>query len=185
MVGQRPFEWSFLKSDQWLTGTGDRPPSEMVDRISDRALHEGALDPQQHAELIGCFSSIPPIEGCGLNAVDADRFIRTTLQLIELCLLEPSTPRTGFVNPLLDRELDRIRTLQGGQRWSLGKVTELGRRGSDRRFTFGQVKENPDDPNDPSFFGGVWMADCDGVKKRIVFAITDFEGRWMSCLLIF
>ena len=169
---KRPFDWSFLKQDQWLTGTGDRPPLEVADRIAERALQEKAIDEQQHAELIECFSAIPPIEGCGLAAADAERFIRTTLQLIELCLLEPSDERTGFVNPVLDRELDRIRSIEGGKCWSLGKVTEIGRRGSDRRFTFGQVKENPDDPNDPSFFGGVWMADCDGVEKRIVFAIT-------------
>ncbi len=158
--------------DRWLSGTCDLKPQEVAQLIAGHALEKGILDESQHQELVACFEALPSIEGCGLSPEEADCFLRTTLQLVELCLHEPTEQRTGFVNPLLDRELEKIRIRDGGKDWSFGRVSETGRKGSDRRFTFGQVKENPDDPNDPSFFGGVWLADCDGVKKRIVFAIT-------------
>jgi len=142
-----------------MTGIGDLPPTDVAHRIAQRALDQGILAETEYSELISCFSSLPTLDGCGLDPLDGQRFIRTNLQLIELCLKEPTAPRKGFVNPLLKRELEKQRQISGGKRWDLGKVSETGRRGSDRRFTFGQVKENPDDPDDPSFFCGVWLAD--------------------------
>jgi len=161
-----------VAAENWMTGIGDLPPTDIAHRIAQRALDQGILEETEFSQLISCFSSLPTLDGCGLDPLDGQRFIRTNLQLIELCLKETTAPRKGFVNPLLKRELERHRQISGGQRWELGKVSETGRRGSDRRFTFGQVKENPDDPDDPSFFCGVWLADCDGIEKRIVFAIT-------------
>lgn len=161
-----------MAAENWMTGIGDLPPTDVAHRIAQRALDQDILAETEYSELISCFSSLPTLDGCGLDPLDGQRFIRTNLQLIERCLKEPTAPRKGFVNPLLKRELERHRQISGGQRWELGRVSETARRGSDRRFTFGQVKENPDDPDDPSFFCGVWLADCDGVEKRIVFAIT-------------
>jgi hypothetical protein len=155
-----------------MIGTGDRPPEEAALCIANRAREAGVIDQVQYEDLIACFATIPNSEGSGLDSSDADRFIRTTLQLIEICLCEQSPLRKGFVNPILSAELEKLRKIEGGKDWQLGHVTEVGRKGGDRRFTFGQVKENPDDPDDPSFFGGVWMAQCDGVEKRVVFAIV-------------
>ncbi|MGE4619123.1 MAG: hypothetical protein AAEJ04_04865, partial [Planctomycetota bacterium] len=155
-----------------MIGTGDRPPEEAALCIANRARETGVIDQGQYEDLIACFATIPNAEGSGLDACDADRFIRTTLQLIEICLCEQSPLRKGFVNPILSAELEKLREIEGGKDWQLGHVNELGRKGGDRRFTFGQVKENPDDPEDPSFFGGVWVAHCDGVEKRVVFAIV-------------
>ncbi|MGE4632360.1 MAG: hypothetical protein AAEJ47_04930, partial [Planctomycetota bacterium] len=145
--------------------TGDHVPTEAAACIADRARDAAIIGETEHHELISCFSSIPSHDGSGLDSCDAERFVRTTLQLVELCLSEDSPQRKGFVNPILCEELEKLRKAEGGKDWQLGTVTELGRKGSDRRYTFGQVKENPDDPEDPSFFGGAWMANCDGVEK--------------------
>ncbi|MAW77894.1 MAG: hypothetical protein VYD70_05090 [Planctomycetota bacterium] len=155
-----------------MIGTGDCPPNEAAARIADRALETGIIDETQHQELASCFSTIPSPDDCGLDPVDAERFVTTTLQLIEICLCEQTPLRKGFVNPILAGELEKLRKIEGGTDWQLGTVNEVGRKGGDRRFTFGQVKENPDDPDDPSFFGGVWMANCDGAERRVVFAIA-------------
>ncbi|MEE2889772.1 MAG: hypothetical protein VX404_04940 [Planctomycetota bacterium] len=152
--------------------TGDHAPTEAAVCIADRARDAAIIGETEHQELISCFSSIPSHDGSGLDSCDAERFVRTTLQLVELCLSEDSPPRKGFVNPILCEELEKLRKAEGGKDWQLGTVTELGRKGSDRRYTFGQVKENPDDPEDPSFFGGAWMANCDGVEKKVIFAIV-------------
>ncbi|PCJ13054.1 MAG: hypothetical protein COB10_06205 [Planctomycetota bacterium] len=169
---QTPIDRRIMDPERMLIGTGDRSPTEAAVCIADRARDRAIIDETEHQELISCFSSIPSHDGCGLDTQDAERFVRTTLQLVELCLSEDSSVRKGFVNPILGAELDKLRKIEGGKEWHLGPVTELGRKGSDRRFTFGQVKENPDDPEDPSFFGGAWMANCDGVEKRVVFAIV-------------
>lgn len=155
-----------------MIGTKASSHPEAAAQIAHRALAAGIIDDTQHQELNSCFATIPSFEDSGLNPADSERFVTTTLQLIEACLCERSPERTGFVNPILAAELEKRRKIEGGKNWQLGTVSEVGRKGTDRRFTFGQVKENPDDPNDPSFFGGVWMADCDGVEKRVAFAIV-------------
>ena len=155
-----------------MIGTKAFPLAEAAAHIAQRAHSAGIIDELQHQELISCFSTLPSYNNCGLDPADSERFVTTTLQLIEVCLGAHSPNRSGFVNPILAAELEKHRKIEGGKDWQLGTVSEVGRKGTDRRFTFGQVKENPDDPDDPSFFGGVWMAECDGVEKRVVFAIV-------------
>ena len=136
------------------------------------AMDSGIIDTQEHSYLSKCLSSIPETENCGLQADQAEQFIHTTIQLIQACLYEKEPPRTGFVTPILQKELDRHCQEKGGSSWNLESVNDVSRKGKDRRFTFGQVKQNPDDPDDPSFFGGVWLANCDGKTRRIAFAIV-------------
>lgn len=172
VAGQAPSDRSKVDSDQIMIGTSAVPPATAATHIVQRAHDAGIIDESQLEELISCFGTIPKYDDCGLDPADSERFVTTTLQLIEACLCELSPERKGFVNPILAAELEKRRKIEGGKNWQLSTVNEVGRKGSDRRFTFGQVKENPDDPEDPSFFGGAWMADCDGVKKKVVFAIV-------------
>lgn len=137
-----------------------------------KALDRGILDSKQLGFLSDCLSEIPDHEGSGLDAGSATQFIHTTLQLLEACLEEEDRPRAGFVNPIVQEELSRACRKSGGNNWILRTVCDGGRSGTDRRFTFGQVKQKPGDPDDPSFFGGVWLADCDGAQRRVVFSIV-------------
>lgn len=137
-----------------------------------RALDKNVIQAKQHQFLLDCLEQLPdPLES-GLDPQIAEQFIHTTLQLIEVCLDHRERPRSGFVNPIIQRELDLWCKKEGGKDWRLTTVSDGGRSGQDRQFTFGQVKQNPDDPDDPSFFGGVWTADCDGEIRRVAFAIV-------------
>lgn len=148
------------------------PPSDALRRIVDAAQQQGTLTEPQARELTEQFGDPPGARDSGLDEDAGQRFIRTTLQLIELCLREPSQPHTPLVNPLLQEQINNLCMLQGGKSWSLARqISDADRRGSDRRFTFGQVKEVPADPEAPSFFGGAWLVDCDGSPRRVSFVM--------------
>ncbi|MAJ27899.1 hypothetical protein CBD41_00670 [bacterium TMED181] len=137
-----------------------------------RALENDVIQEKQHLFLTDCLKKIPDSSDSGLDPKFAGHFIHTTLQLIEVCLADRERPRSGFVNPIIQAELDQLCREKGGKSWTLSAVSDKERSGKDRQFTFGQVKQNPDDPEDPSFFGGVWTADCDGKSCRVAFAIV-------------
>jgi len=144
---------------------------EFTHSFLQRALDKGVIEQAQHTFLSECLENFPELGESSLDPDTAEQFIQTTLQLIEVCLADKEHTRSGFVNPIIQKELDRCCQESGGKDWSLVPVSESGRRGQDRQFTFGQVKQNPDDPDDPSFFGGVWTANCDGNSRRVAFAI--------------
>lgn len=156
-------------SSIWSPDTG---PEQLIHDLANQALARDVLDATGAELLVRTFNPAPSPENCGLDPDDHSRFLSTNLQLLEICLQEPGLHRPGFVNPLLQAELDRCCQRSGGNHWTLERISEEGRRGTDRRFTFGQVKSKPDDPEDPSFFGGSWLANCDGKERRIVFAIV-------------
>ena len=137
-----------------------------------KALDKGIIDSGQFDFLLDSLTTVPDSLESGLDPEIAGQFIQTTLQLIEVCLDDRERPRSGFVNPIIQKELDQWCNKEGGKKWRLTNVNDGGRSGKDRQFTFGQVKQNPDDPDDPSFFGGVWTADCDGKIRRVAFAIV-------------
>ena len=137
-----------------------------------RALENDVIQEKQHLFLTDCLNNFPDPVDSGLDPKIAGHFIHTTLQLIEVCLADRERPRSGFVNPIIQAELDQQCRENGGKSWTLSAVSNKERSGKDRQFTFGQVKQNPDDPEDPSFFGGVWTADCDGKNCRVAFAIV-------------
>ena len=145
---------------------------QLIEDLASQAIARKTLGTDEAEHLVRTFNAVPPAEASGLGVEDHSRFVSTNLQLVEICLQEPGLHRPGFVNPLLQQELDRCRLRSGGESWSLEHITEEVRRGTDRRFTFGQVKSHPDDPEDPSFFGGSWLVHCDGNDRRIVFAIV-------------
>ena len=142
-----------------------------TDTFLQRALEKGVIDQNQHAFLENSLSRFPDPSDSGLDSDSSEQFIHTTLQLIEVCLADKERPRSGFVNPIIQKELDRWCQEKCGENWTLIPVSESGRSGQDRQFTFGQVKQNPDDPDDPSFFAGVWKANCDDKPRRVAFAI--------------
>lgn len=151
----------------------DIPPCDAIQRIADQGVRRGTLLPEQARELVTLFGTPPGPEDSGLDAMSASQFVHSTLQLIQLCLLEPPQPRRPLINLALQGELERLRVERGGESWQLARqVCDEGRRGTDRRFTFGQVKEHPADPNSPSFFCGVWGVDCDGSPHRLAFTMT-------------
>ena len=151
----------------------DRPLlREYTREFLERALKKGVIHDKQHQFLQDCLTQLPDPSDSGLDPEIAEQFIQTTVQLIEVCLDDRERPRSGFVNPIIQSELDLWCKKEGGKSWRLTTVSDDGRSGKDRQFTFGQVKQNPDDPDDPSFFGGVWTADCDGEIRRVAFAIV-------------
>lgn len=149
------------------------PPCEAIREIAEHGVRGGTLVRGQAEELIELFGTPPSHEGSGLDEIAASHFVHSTIQLIQACITDPPQPHVPLINLALKRELERLRIERGGERWQLAQqVCDEGRRGTDRRFTFGQVKERPADPNSPSFFCGVWGVDCDGSPHRLAFTMT-------------
>ncbi len=148
-------------------------PERAIRRIADQAIARGTLTEELAAELIELFGVPPGPNDSGLSAEEAQQFLCTTLQLIDVCLREESRPQKPLINALLNQCLDRECEKQGGRHWSLTReISDDSRRGRDRRFTFGQIKEKPSDPQAPSMFGGAWQANCDGTERRVTFLLT-------------
>lgn len=150
------------------------PEPELAIRyITERARDRRTLTEERAAELIELFGVPPGPTGSGLSAKEAQQFLCTTLQLIEVCLLDEPQPQEPLINSLLQSCLDRECAKRGEGRWSLTRqVCDDARRGVDRRFTFGQIKEVPSDSEAPSIFGGAWQVDCDGTERRVTFVLT-------------
>ncbi len=152
-------------------GRSPRAPETAIREIVERARDDGVLDDPQASELLTLFGTPPGGGGSGLDDDAAGRFAHATLELLEKCLFDPVLDRRPFVNPLVQEELDRLSEEQSESPWRLSQVSDTERRGTDRRFTFGQVKTRPDDPLDPSFFCGSWLAERSGEAGPIVFVI--------------
>lgn len=138
----------------------------------DRAVQRGVIDSDDHRALADLLAEPPGPERSGLDLLQYEQFIAVTLQHIEICLQHREFKRPGFVNGALQAELDRR-----GERspedcgWRLLEISDQDRRGVDRTKTFGQVKSDPGNPDDPSFFGGTWIVARGEESRRIIFSI--------------
>ncbi len=141
--------------------------AEYVAAFVRRSVHRGVIGSDEVDELSAHLTSPPGPEGSGLDALQYEQFLATTAQLIEICLHHSETKRPGFVNGVVQLAMDS-RAERG---WKLVEITDEDRRGGDRRKTFGQVKERPCDPMDPSFFGGSWIIERGDERRRLIFAI--------------
>ena len=148
-------------------------PTQAIQRVADDAVARGTLTQPQAAELLTLFGTPPGPEGSGLSGEGYEQFVCTTLQLIAACLLEEPAPQKPLINALLEESLSRECAARDGKNWALTReICDSARKGVDRRFTFGQIKEAPLDPGAPSVFGGAWQADCDGTERRVTFVLT-------------
>jgi len=152
-------------------GELSRPEAAIAD-LAARALAARRLSEEEASELVALFGTPPPATGSGLDDTDARSFVESAVQAIEVCVAGGAKSHTAFVNAIVQRELDRAAAEDGLEASVLENICDLHRCGSDRRYIFGQVKERPDDPDDPSFFGGLWPARCaSGELRRVLFSI--------------
>lgn len=149
----------------------DLPPAEALHALVARFVAREHLTDEQGNELVRLFGVPPSGEGSGLDDEDTEHFVHATIQALETCLLDRDRAWYPFVNQVVQHALDQVCLLRGTPSTVLRTVCDEDRRGADRRMTFGQVKSRPDDPSDPSFFGGLWLANSDGSTVRVLFTI--------------
>ena len=88
---------------------------QLIEDLASQAIARKTLGTDEAEHLVRTFNAVPPAEASGLGVEDHSRFVSTNLQLVEICLQEPGLHRPGFVNPLLQQELDRCRLRSGGR----------------------------------------------------------------------
>ncbi len=145
---------------------------EFIATSLDRALRRGILDSDDRRFLADLLAKPPGPKESGLDLLQFEQFLAVTLQHIEICFQRREFKRPGFVNGVLQKELDRRgQNSPAARGWKLLEITDPDRRGVDRTKTFGQIKKDPGDPDDPSFFGGTWIVTRGEESRRIVFSI--------------
>ena len=154
-----------------LFGTGISR-EEYIAASLDRAAQRGVIDSDEHRSLAFLLAEPPGPERSGLDPLRYEQFLAVTSQHIGICLQHREFRRPGFVNGALQAELDRrAESSPEAHGWRLLEISDPDRRGVDRTKTFGQVKSDPGNPDDPSFFGGTWVVARGEESRRIVFLI--------------
>ena len=149
-----------------------RNRDEFIAAGLDRARRRGVIDSDDRRFLADLLSKPPGPEGSGLDRLQFEQFSAVTLQHVEICLQHRELKRKGFVNGILQAELDRHdERSAAGRGWKLLEICDPDRRGTDRAKTFGQIQEDPGNPDCPSIFGGTWVVTRGEESRRIVFSI--------------